>query len=118
MEKKAFRCNFAKIKKIPEIYGKILFFQKIEETRRRSEEGPQGAHTPPRRGSLLGSCLGQVWPTCPAPDSAPSPISSLRNPKAREAATDRFRLPLRGGKHRERKISPADRFLPGEFLPR
>ena len=46
MEKKVFWCNFAKIRKIPEKYGKILFFQKTEEARRRSEEGPQGAHTP------------------------------------------------------------------------
>ena len=39
MEKKAFRCNFVKIRKIPEKYWKILFFQKNEEARRRSEEG-------------------------------------------------------------------------------
>src|SRR3954470_1574540 len=32
MEKKAFRCNFVKIKKIPEKYGKILFFQKMKES--------------------------------------------------------------------------------------
>src|SRR3954463_2932835 len=37
MEKRAFRCNFAKIGKIPEKYGKILFFQKIEKARRRDE---------------------------------------------------------------------------------
>ena len=46
MEKKAFRCNFAKIRKIPEKYGNILFSQKTKEARTRSEEGPQGAHTP------------------------------------------------------------------------
>ena len=46
MEKKAFRCNFAKIRKIPEKYGNILFYQKTKEARRRDEEGPQGAHTP------------------------------------------------------------------------
>ena len=46
MEKRVFRCNFANIRKIPEKYGNILFFQKMKEARRRSEEGPQGAHTP------------------------------------------------------------------------
>ena len=46
MEKKAFRCNFVKIRKIPEKYGNILFYQKTKEARRRSEGGPQGAHTP------------------------------------------------------------------------
>jgi hypothetical protein len=50
MEKKAFRCNFTKIRKIPKKYGNILFYQKTKEAGRRSEEGPQGAHTPPRRG--------------------------------------------------------------------
>ena len=46
MEKKAFRCNFAKIRKIPEKYGNILFYQKTKEARRRDGDGPQGAHTP------------------------------------------------------------------------
>jgi len=49
MEKKVFRCNFAKIRKIPKKYENILFYQKTKEARR-SEEGPRGAHTPPRRG--------------------------------------------------------------------
>ena len=40
MEKKAFRCNFTKIKKIPEKYGNILFYQKMKEARRRDEVGP------------------------------------------------------------------------------
>src|SRR3954470_16433730 len=50
MEKKAFRCNLAKIKKIPEKYGNILFYQKTKKSRRRDEEGPQGAHTPEGTG--------------------------------------------------------------------
>src|SRR3954463_2669100 len=35
-----FREDQKNTRKIPEKYGKILFFQKIEEARRRSEEGP------------------------------------------------------------------------------
>src|SRR3954464_7241743 len=85
--------------------------------RLRMPEGAKRGRRPSPPRSPHGPRLGQVWPTCPAPDSAPSPISSLRNPKPRGATTYRFPPPLGGGKHRERKISPADRFLPGEFLP-
>ena len=46
MENKAFRCNFGKIRKIPEKYGNILFHRKTKEARRRSEGGLQGAQTP------------------------------------------------------------------------
>jgi hypothetical protein len=44
MEKKAFRCNFAKIRKIPEKYGNILFYLRTKEARRRSEGGAGAPH--------------------------------------------------------------------------
>ena len=67
MEKKAFQCNFAKIRKIPEKYGNILFYQKNEKARRRDEEGPQGAHT------LLG-----MGPPDPVPRAGVAHLPSLR----------------------------------------
>ena len=39
MEKRCLDAIFAKIRKIPEKYGIILFFQKIEEAKKRDEEG-------------------------------------------------------------------------------
>src|SRR4051812_19122232 len=87
MEKTVFRCNFTKIRKIPEKYGNILFYRKTKEDRRRSEGGLRGP-TPPRRGPTW------VWPTCSASDSPPSPISSLWNPNTRGATTYRLLPPL------------------------
>src|SRR3954466_119407 len=51
MENKAFRCNFAKIRKIPEKYGNILFSQMTKgsrkEERRGVAEGPHPLGTGP-----------------------------------------------------------------------
>src|SRR4051812_46016210 len=72
----------------------------------------KGIQKEERRGATGGPhplAAGPPWvapragvPTCPAPDSASSPISSLRNPKPRRAMTDRFPPPLGGEKHQER----------------
>jgi hypothetical protein len=44
---------FRKIRKIPEKYQKIIFYQKIPEARRRSRKEPEGSLT--HRGSGLAS---------------------------------------------------------------
>jgi hypothetical protein len=50
---------FRKIRKIPEKYQKIIFYQKTPEARRRSREGPEGSLT--HRGhSLASGCAGPV----------------------------------------------------------
>src|SRR4051812_45065276 len=83
------------------------------------EGGAKGSHRGP---TPLGAGPPEAAPRVgvahlPGLRLPPSPITSLRNPKLQGATTDRFPPPLGGGKHRERKISPADRFLLGEFLP-
>jgi hypothetical protein len=50
---------FRKIRKIPEKYQKIIFYQKTPETRRRSREGPVGSLTHRGRG-LAPSHAGPV----------------------------------------------------------
>src|SRR4051812_35091722 len=67
--KEGVSVQFHEDQKIPEKYGNILFYQKMKEAKRRDEVGPQGAHTPSARAHLTPR-LGQVWPTCPASDSA------------------------------------------------
>jgi hypothetical protein len=45
LEKGPSRHHISKIRKIPEKYQKIIFYQKTEEARRRRREGPQGSLT-------------------------------------------------------------------------
>ena len=67
MAKKAFWCNFVKIRKIPGKYGNILFYQKTKEARRRDGDGPQGGTHP------LGA-----GPPDPAPRAGVAHLPGLR----------------------------------------
>jgi hypothetical protein len=53
-EKGPSRHHILKIRKIPEKYQKIIFYQKTEEARRRRREGPQGSLTTRGRGPAPG----------------------------------------------------------------
>jgi hypothetical protein len=54
LEKGPSRDHILKIRKIPEKYQEIIFFQKTQKARRRSREEPRGAHTPGWRGQPPG----------------------------------------------------------------
>jgi hypothetical protein len=54
LEKGPSRHHILKIKKSPEKYQKIIFYQKTEETGRRRREGPQGSLTTRGRGPAPG----------------------------------------------------------------
>jgi hypothetical protein len=59
LEKGPSRYHILKIRKIPEKYQEIIFFQKTQGARRRSREGPGGRITHRGRG-LTPSCAGLV----------------------------------------------------------
>jgi hypothetical protein len=54
LEKGQSRHNISKMRKIPEKYQKIIFYQKTEEAGRRRREGPQGSLTTRGRGPAPG----------------------------------------------------------------
>src|SRR4051812_27696874 len=79
------------------------------------EMGHRGP-THPRRGPPLGRAYRGCGPPGP-PLVPPSRLYCLLETLIHEGYHRKISPPLRGGKHRERKSSPADRFLPGKFLP-
>jgi hypothetical protein len=54
LEKGPSRHHILKIRKIPEKYQKIIFYQKTPEARRRSREEPEGSLTHRGRGLASG----------------------------------------------------------------
>src|SRR3954464_14961021 len=81
--------RFGAISRRSEKYQKIWKHIILPEDEGSQKEGRSGASGGPHP---LGTGppdprLGQVWPTCPASDSAHSPISYLRNPNTRGATT-------------------------------
>jgi hypothetical protein len=54
LEKGPLRHHSLKIRKIPEKYQKIIFYEKTEEAGRRRQEGPQGSLTTRWRGPAPG----------------------------------------------------------------
>ena len=64
--------------KIRENIRKILFFQKTKDARRRSGDGPQGAHTTPWRGPALAVPPGGVATLA---HSSLSPLAYITLPK-------------------------------------
>ena len=102
---------------IPRKYTEVHILSEDPGSQKESRRGATGGQHHPQARASPRPRLGMVWPPWPTTPGASSRISSSRKPKTRGATKKHIPPPPRSGKHQREKSSPAERNLPGKFLP-